>query len=46
MSIIESYDESRPLIGPENFYKKGKIADICIVTFSHKVLEDVLKKYI
>jgi len=45
MSIIDSYDESRPLIGPENFYKKGNIADICIVTFSHKVLEDVLKKY-
>ncbi len=45
MSIIESYDESRPLIGPENFYKKGKIADICIVTFSYKVLDDVLKKY-
>lgn len=45
MSIIDSYDESRPLIGPKNFYKKGNIADICIVTFSHKVLEDVLKKY-
>ncbi len=45
MSIIESFDESRPLIGPEHFYKQGHIADICIVTFSHKVLEDVLETY-
>lgn len=45
MSIIDSYDESRPLISPESFYQQGNIADICIVTFSHKVLEDVLKKY-
>lgn len=46
MSIIDSYDESRPLISPENFYqqRQGNIADICIVTFSHKVLEDILKK--
>lgn len=45
MSIIDSFDESRPLIGPENLYTKGCIANTCIVTFSHKVLDDVLKKY-
>lgn len=45
MSIIDSYDESRPLIGPENIYQKGDIAKYCVVTFSYKVLEDVLKKY-
>lgn len=45
MSIIDSFDESRPLLNPENIYTKGSIADICIVTFSHEVLEDVLKRY-
>lgn len=45
MSIVDSFDESRPLIGPESFYIKGNIANTCIVTFSHKVLDDVLKKY-
>lgn len=45
MSIIDSFDESRPLLNPENIYTKGSIADTCIVTFSHEVLEDVLKRY-
>ena len=45
MGITDSFDTSRPLLGPENFYTKGSISDTCIVTFSHQVLEDVLKRY-
>lgn len=45
MSIIDTFDNSAPLISPGNFYKKGNIAEKCIVTFSHKVLDDVLKRY-
>lgn len=45
MSIIDTFDESEPLITPDKFLIKGNIADICIVTFSGKVLENVLKKY-
>ncbi len=45
MSITDSFDESRPMITPSNFFEKGYISDTCIVTFSHKVLEDVLGRY-
>lgn len=45
MSIIDSFDESRPLLNPENIYTKGSISDTCIVTFSHEVLKDILKRY-
>ena len=47
MSIEQSFDnKSEALISPEDFYgRHEKIADTCIVTFSHAVLERVLKKY-
>lgn len=45
MSIIDSFDESRPLISPESFYTPGNIAQKCIVTFSCKVLENILENY-
>lgn len=45
MSNVEFYDNTKPLIGPEHFHEHRDIADICIVTFSCKVLEDVLAKY-
>ena len=45
MSIADSFDESRPLIGPDDLYTKGNISDICIATFSCEVLQDVLKRY-
>lgn len=47
MSIEQTFDnKSEPLIAPEKIYGlHEKIADICIVTFSHAVLEKVLKTY-
>ena len=47
MSIEQSFDDkSEALITPEVFYgAHEKVADICIVTFSHAVLEKVLKRY-
>ena len=46
MSIIDSFDESKPIITPDKFYKKiEKITDICIVTFSYHVRDEVLKRY-
>ena len=47
MSIEQSFDDkSEALITPEVFYgAHEKIADICIVTFSHAVLEKVLKRF-
>lgn len=46
MSILDTYDpHSRPLFTPEHIYgKREKLADVCIVTFHHKVLEKVLEK--
>ncbi len=46
MSIIDSFDKSKPIITPDKFYKKiDKITDICIVTFSHHVRDKVLSEY-
>lgn len=47
MSIEQTFDDnSEPLISPEKFYGTHvKIAETCIVTFSHAVYERVLKKY-
>lgn len=46
MSIIDSFDSSKPIITPDKFYKKiDKITDICIVTFSHHVRDKVLCEY-
>lgn len=45
MSIIESFDNSRPFINPSDIYQKGDIAEKCISTFSHKVLNYVLRTY-
>lgn len=45
MSIIESFDNSRPFINPSDIYQKGAIAEKCIVTFSNKVLKYVLRNY-
>lgn len=41
MSIIDEFDpKSTPLFTPEYIYgKRDKIADICIVTFHHRVLK-------
>lgn len=45
MSIIDSFDESRPIISPEDLYVRGNISDTCIVTFSREVLQDILRRY-
>ncbi|MCQ2506556.1 MAG: nucleoside phosphorylase [Lachnospiraceae bacterium] len=45
MSLLDSYDESKPLIVPGNFCKKGNYAKKCIVTFSNKVVADAIKRY-
>ena len=47
MSIEKSFDDkSEALITPEKFYgTHERIADICIVTFSHYVHDKVLKTY-
>ena len=47
MSIEKSFDDkSEALITPEKFYgTHERIADICIVTFSHSVHDKVLKTY-
>ena len=47
MGIEHSFDDkSEALISPEMFYGVyEKIADICIVTFSHAVFEKVLKQF-
>ena len=46
MSIIDSFDNSKPIITPDKFYKKiDKITDKCIVTFSYHVRDEVLSKY-
>ena len=47
MSIENSFDDkSEALITPEKFYgNHERIADICIVTFSHAVYDRVLKTY-
>lgn len=45
MSLFDSYDNSKPLITPSSFYKRKNISDICIVTFSHKAIDYVLKEY-
>ena len=44
MSILDEFDpNSNPLFTPEHIYgKREKIADVCIVTFHHRVLEKVL----
>ena len=41
MSILDEFDpNSNPLFTPEHIYgKREKIADVCIVTFHHRVLE-------
>lgn len=45
MSLFDSYDDSLPMITPSSFYRARYIADTCIVTFSHKVLNYTLEKY-
>ena len=47
MSIEKSFDNiSKPLVSPEDaFDRKEKLADICIVTFSLAVYENVLKSF-
>lgn len=46
MSIINAYDESEAIITPDKIYKKiDKLTDICIVTFSHHVIERILNNY-
>lgn len=47
MSIEKSFDDkSEALITPEKIYgSHEKIADICIITFSHAVYDKVLKTY-
>ncbi|MDD7256350.1 TOTE conflict system archaeo-eukaryotic primase domain-containing protein [Bullifex porci] len=47
MSIEKSFDDkSEALINPEKIYgNHKKIADICIITFSHAVHDRVLKTY-
>lgn len=47
MSIEKSFDDkSEALITPEKIYgNHEKIADICIITFSHAVYDKVLKTY-
>ena len=45
MGIINAYDTSRPLITPDLLYEKNDICDICIVTFSINVLNNVLENY-
>lgn len=47
MSILDEFDpNSNPLFTPEHIYgKREKIADVCIVTFHHRVLEKVLEEY-
>lgn len=47
MSIEQSFEnKSEALISPEEIYGiHEKIVDTCIVTFSHAVLEKVLKQY-
>lgn len=47
MSIENTFDnKSDSLLNPDDFYDKHeKIADICIVTFSHAVYDKVIKKY-
>ncbi|MCF0241760.1 MAG: nucleoside phosphorylase [Treponema sp.] len=47
MGIENSFDEnSEAMFSPEDFYgKHEKIADVCIITFSHAVHEKVLKSY-
>ena len=47
MSIEKSFDDkSEALITPEKIYgNHEKIADICIITFSHAVYDQVLKTY-
>lgn len=39
--IQETFDnKTKPLIEPENFYgKREKICDVCVITFSYKVME-------
>ena len=44
--IIDAYDESKPLLRPENVIEKiDFICDICIAAFSRHVVEHVLEKY-
>ncbi len=47
MSIVDEFDKNgKPLFTPEHIYgKRDKIADVCIVTFHHRVLEKVLEEY-
>lgn len=47
MSILNSFDpDSKPLFTPEQLYGTGEqIAEVCIVSFHHKVLERVLAEY-
>lgn len=39
--IYKTFDnETKPLFTPESFYgKREKICDVCVITFSHKVIE-------
>lgn len=45
MSLFDTFDNSKPMIEPSSFYEKKKIAETCIVTFSHKVMSYVLSAY-
>ena len=46
MSIINAFDESKPIITPDKVYQRiEKLTDICIVTFSYHVIEKILSTY-
>ena len=46
MSIIDAYDQSKPLFTPEDFYGvHEKCGDACILTFSKHVQDKVLSEY-
>ncbi len=49
MSILDAFDpNSKPLFTPEQLYgtkTKEHLAEICIVSFHHKVWERVLEEY-
>lgn len=46
MSIIDAYDESKPMVSPANFYERiQKLSDICIATFKDSVRDKVLSSH-
>lgn len=44
--ITESYSPEPGMISPKSIYGKGKkISDVCIVTFSNKLMKEIIKDY-